>query len=98
MIFSDAVLISTNPLDSDKIVVSMRESLFVDIESGLFIESNDEMIREIPRQMKPDFAEKFDKNVVRANQVVTSLIGLNLILKLLLQRSLKYIWGIVNTL
>ena len=33
-----------------------------------------------------------------ANQAATSIIGLNLIVKLILHQSLKYIWGIVNTL
>ena len=48
--------------------------------------------------MKPDFAEEFDKNVVKANQAATSFLGFNMLLNLILHQSLKYIWGIVNTL
>ena len=48
--------------------------------------------------MESDFAESFESKVTTIDRVTISLIGLNLILKVILNQSRKYIWGIVSTL
>ena len=55
--------VSTDPMNPDSIVISIKKQTFSDPELGTVIDFPATLTKEIPRQMDPDFAEVFTEAV-----------------------------------
>ena len=94
--FSNTEYISLDYLHPDWITLRIDENLLLDQIKEEPIDIHDVLWTELPRQMEKKFAEKFIPRVEIATEASTSILGLNMLVQFVLQKSLKSIWGVVN--
>ena len=80
------------------ITIRINKNLFKDPIRNTLIDTSDVLSGELPRQIDPEFAEEFTNKVDTVSKISTSVIMLNIIIKLLLRTSLNILWTMVNIL
>ena len=77
--FINKEYISTDPLNPDLILVGINENIFYDPIKETYIDTSTGLVKELPPQIDPEFAQKFEQGVEKANEAATSILVINII-------------------
>lgn len=98
MVYSLPLAVSRNPQDPDLLVFEFREDVFSDPLTDISVNKGEPLIVALPRQIEPAEAEAIEGAMTVANSAGNAVATGNIVVNVLLGASLKYLWGMINTL
>lgn len=98
MVYSLPLAVSRNPQDPDLLVFEFREDVFSDPLTDISVNKGEPLIVALPRQIEPAEAEAIEGAMTVANSAGNVVATGNIVVNVLLGASLKYLWGMINTL
>ena len=98
MTYSIPLAVSRNPQDPDLVSFKFREDVFSDPLSDYQINNGRPLIVSLPRQIDAGTAQAIEGAMAAANGAGNAVATGNLVINILLGASLKFLWGMINTL
>lgn len=90
--------VSKSPTDADLIEISFNQSIFSDPFLSFEVNSGESLIVTLPRQINAEKAQELAEQLDVATNASNSFAVGNFLLQILLGASLKFLWGMINTL
>ena len=98
IVFANPLQISVNPIEPDELRVTIDTSTIKDPELDTEIEANEPILIDLPRQIDEEQVKLIKDTMQVAQSSANTVASSNVLVNFILGTSLKFLWGMINTL
>ena len=96
--YSKPEAVSRDQNEKDTITIKFDQSVWYDPNSDVEVNEGRPLVIQLPRQMDPETAAAMASAMDTANGAANTITTGNIVINILLGSSLKFLWGMINTL
>ena len=96
--YSKPEAVSRDQIEKDTITIKFDQSVWYDPNSDVEVNEGKPLVIQLPRQMDPETAAAMASAMDTANGAANTITTGNIVINILLGSSLKFLWGMINTL